>query len=452
MFRRFSLKDKKYNNLLRTKYVNPSKKNIHKGKIQRNNRTLTRLETNSSQTSILSKTLYTITNYSKSSNENLNTYQKTPIHRNSKSMINNNNTTKNNNNFYYLICKNCFDKNKAIKNLKKIKNQGDKKDLLNKTFNQINPYIFQDEMNQENKNRIINKMKERENKINIVKNKLEYDKLNNPTAKEALQIKNENSIDPLNNQKNIDPRYEKTKKRYENKERLILNNRDSYNINQPRKAIQDYYNKVQYEVPILEYSLGMSEECKQNYINELKKQIKEKNDNLKREQNEQLLNEKKANKEYINYLKYTFNKDNYDKYKKQKEFNEDNNKLIEFKKRKEEEEKNNRKIYEKKLNEQINKEIEQEYYDNLNKRLDEIEQFNFWQKEAEKLKEKEKEKEKEDRKKWKNYEEEFEIKCIHGNNIYKCSICNRTFKKDQLIKVRVNNTNSNYLKKYKKIK
>ena len=240
MFRRFSLKDKKYNNLLRTKYVNPSKKNIHKGKIQRNNRTLTRLETNSSQTSILSKTLYTITNYSKSSNEYLNTYQKTPIHRNSKSMINNNNTTKNNNNFYYLICKNCFDKNKAIKNLKKIKNKGDKKDLLNKTFNQINPYIFQDEMNQENKNRIINKMKERENKINIVKNKLEYDKLNNPTAKEALQIKNENSIDPLNNQKNIDPRYEKTKKRYENKERLILNNRDSYNINQPRKAIQDY--------------------------------------------------------------------------------------------------------------------------------------------------------------------------------------------------------------------
>ena len=224
MFRRFSLKDKKYNNLLRTKYVNPSKKNIHKGKIQRNNRTLTRLETNSSQTSVLSKTFYTITNYSKSSNENLNTYQKTKIQRNSKSMINNNNTTKNNNNFYYLICKNCFDKNKAIKNLKKIKNQGDKKDLLNKTFNQINPYIFQDEMNQENKNRIINKMKERENKINIVKNKLEYDKLNNPTAKEALQIKNENSIDPLNNQKNIDPRYEKTKKRYENKEKLILNN------------------------------------------------------------------------------------------------------------------------------------------------------------------------------------------------------------------------------------
>ena len=136
-------------------------------------------------------------------------------------MINNNNTTKNNNNFYYLICKNCFDKNKAIRNLKKIKNQGDKKDLLNKTFNQINPYIFQDEMNQENKNRIINKMKERENKINLVKNKLEYDKLNNPTAKEALQIKNENSIDPLNNQKNIDPLYEKTKKRYENKEKII---------------------------------------------------------------------------------------------------------------------------------------------------------------------------------------------------------------------------------------
>ena len=92
MFRRLSLKDEKYNNLLRTKYINPNKKNIHKGKIQRNNRTLTRLETNSSQTSILSKTLYTITNYSKSSNENL--YQKTKIYRNSKSMINNNNTTK----------------------------------------------------------------------------------------------------------------------------------------------------------------------------------------------------------------------------------------------------------------------------------------------------------------------------------------------------------------------
>ena len=445
MFRKHS-QDEKYINLLRIKYINPNKKNIHKGKIQRNNMTLTRLETNSSQSS---KTLYTITNYTQSSYNNINTNHKSKLNRNSKSMIN---STKNNNSFYYLICKNCFNNNKASKNIKKLKEQEDKKAFLNKTFIQINPFIFQDEMNQKNQNRIINKMKVRENKIKLVKDKLEYDKLNKPTAKEALQIKNENSVDPLNNQKNIDPRYEQTKKRYENKEKIILNNRESYNINQPRKAIQDYYNKVQYEVPILEYTLGMSEECKQNYINELKKQIKEKNDNIKKEQYEQLLNEKKTNKEYNDYLKYIHNKDNFDKIRKQKEFNDDNNKLIEFKKKKEEEEKNNKKIYEKKLNEQINKELNQDYYDNLNKRLNEIEQFNFWQKEAEKIKEKEKEKEKEDRRKWKNYEEEYEIKCIHGNNIYKCAICNRIFKKNQLIKIRVNNANSNYLKKYKKLK
>ncbi len=42
------------------------------------------------------------------------------------------------------------------------------------------------------------------------------------------------------------------------------------------------------------------------------------------------------------------------------------------------------------------------------------------------------------KKKWKNYSEEIEIKCQHGNNIYKCSICNKIYPRDQLIKIKSN--------------
>ena len=44
-----------------------------------------------------------------------------------------------------------------------------------------------------------------------------------------------------------------------------------------------------------------------------------------------------------------------------------------------------------------------------------------------------KEKEKEDNK-WKNYAEEYSVKCKHGLDITRCAICNKVFPKEKLIK------------------
>ena len=76
--------------------------------------------------------------------------------------------------------------------------------------------------------------------------------------------------------------------------------------------------------------------------------------------------------------------------------------------------------------------------DKMLKKIKNIEQMKNWMNEAMNDKFKRKKEEDEEKKKWKNYSEEIEIKCQHGNNIYKCSICNKIYPREQLIKIKSN--------------
>ena len=131
----------------------------------------------------------------------------------------------------------------------------------------------------------------------------------------------------------------------------------------------------------------------------------------------------------------------------QKRLKDYNEKMINLKKEKEEEEKNYKKDFQRRLSQRIKRENDEEYYNKMLTKIKNIEQMKNWMNEAMDKKIQKKKEEEKEKEKWKNYSEEFEIKCQHGNNIYKCSICNRIYPKDQLIKVRTNflhSKNSNF--------
>ena len=349
-----------------------------------------------------------------------------------------------NNSFYNLICKNCYNKRINLNNIKNDLEKPSRKEKLSLTFNEINPYFFNDKINGIHKNNINNKVMQRENLSKQVINSLEEYRKNNPSKKENLQFKNEFSINEFYGNNNLkDPRYEIVKKKYDLKEQIISQQKNIYNYNEPRKAIKQYYNKTMYEIPLMEPKYELSKECKQNYIKELKNQIINKENHEKNAKKIQLNAEIKANEDFNEYL----NKKNYSDYlnkiEQRNRLRDYNDKILNLKKEKEEEEKINNRDYERKLNEKINKEKEEEFYNNTVKKIQNIKQMNNWYNDAKKENEKKKREEKEEKNKWKNYSEEIEIKCQHGNNIFKCSICNRVLPRNKLIRVRNNFINKN---------
>ena len=176
--------------------------------------------------------------------------------------------------FYKLICNNCYNNKIATKNLKK--QPPEKKELLNKTFTKANPFFFQDKMNDVHNDKINKKIKELEKLQKQALDNLAKYHIQNPSNVEKLQKSNEFSINPLNSSEKEDPRLIKTQKNYDKKEDFINKNKDLYNIDKPRKAIRDYFNKCLYQVPVIEEEYHINPEYKKEFNKELKKQIEEK--------------------------------------------------------------------------------------------------------------------------------------------------------------------------------
>ena len=233
--------------------------------------------------------------------------------------------------FYKLICTNCYNNKKATKNFKKLPLE--KKDLLNKTFNKINPFYFQDKMRDMHKDNINNKINDLEKLQRDALNKLAKYQIDNPTNKEKLQKANEYSINPLNSQEKPDPRLIKTQRNYDNKEQFINKNKDLFKIDQPRKAIKDYFNKCLYQVPILEEEYHVDPQYKKEYNMELKKQIEENKIKKKKKKDEEIKEEKIANKEMNDYIAFLNKKNKENKQKKFEEFYKRNKILDDLKKR-----------------------------------------------------------------------------------------------------------------------
>ena len=377
-------------------------------------------------------------------NNNNDKNEKTPSIRSSKNKLNGlykkrrNSSDKNKGNgkaeeyFYKLICNNCYNNKIVTKNLKK--QPPEKKELLNKTFTKANPFFFQDKMNDVHKDKINKKIKELEKLQKQALDNLAKYKIQNPTNVEKLQKSNEFSINPLNSHEKEDPRLIKTQKNYDKKEDFINKNKDLYNIDKPRKAISDYFNKCLYKVPVIEEEYRVDPEYKKEVNKELKKQIEENKNNKKKKKDEEIKEEKIANKKMNDYFEFLKKKKNDEKKKNLEEFYKRNKILDDYKKKKEEEDKKKEKKFDEEFRKKMKEEDDKIKENKRRKKIDDINKLQKWLGDFEKSKkDKKKEKEKEDNK-WKNYAEEYSVKCKHGLDITRCAICNKVFPKEKLIK------------------
>ena len=111
-----------------------------------------------------------------------------------------------------------------------------------------------------------------------------------PNKKKELQYINEYTDNPTIGLNLQDEGYYRNKKRNDLVQGLVNDNLDLYNINKPRKAIRDYYNKVQYDIPLLESNFAPSKKYKIRYIDILKKQMEDAENKKKNERDERTNN------------------------------------------------------------------------------------------------------------------------------------------------------------------
>ena len=134
------------------------------------------------------------------------------------------------------------------------------------------------------------------------------------------------------------------------------------------------------------------------------------------------------------YIQYLNKKEKEDKEKDKEELINKNKLLSDYKKLKEEEDKKKDKKFDDEFKKKLKEEEDMIKEKKRQKKINDMNKLQQWIEDYEKEKDdKKKEKEKEDNK-WKNYAEEFNIKCKHGLDIYRCAICNKVFPKDKLIK------------------
>ena len=201
------------------------------------------------------------------------------------------------NEFNY-VCDNCYN-NKIV--TKKFKEQPpEQKEILNNTFNKVNPFYFQDKMKDLYKDKIQHRLKELEKIQRQALNNLAKYKIENPTGVEKLQKQQELSINPMVAHEREDPRVGKTLRAYDLKENFINANRDLYQIDKPRKAINDYYKKCIFQVPVLENEYFVDPKYIKQVSIDLRQQIEENQINKKKRREEEIKTERISNKK-MNY-------------------------------------------------------------------------------------------------------------------------------------------------------
>lgn len=186
--------------------------------------------------------------------------------------------------------------------------------LLNDVINELRKNAIEEKVN------IINEIQK-----NAIK-RLSYYKMNHPTDVEKLQTINENcKHKTIDFNSKIDPRVKNVLKKYETKQNLISKNKNFYIVNNPRKAIDDYYkiciSKPQFENHDYDYERHkMDQKHKDKILHDLENQIKckEKRKRLEKKiekENEIFMN--KINNEFFELMKA---KKIQDKKRKQKQF------------------------------------------------------------------------------------------------------------------------------------
>lgn len=231
-----------------------------------------------------------------------------------------------------------------------------------------------------------------------------------------------------------DPRMDKTLKKYDLKENFIYKNKDLYQIDKPRKAINDYYENCVYQVPMIEDTYFVEPKYVKQISIDLREQIEEKKIDKKRKKEEQIKSERLANKKMDEYNELLYKKNKEQRSNYLSEFYKRTNYLDNLRKiREENENKKNKKCIDN-VKQKMKKEDENKKAKFRQKKIDGITKLQIWKKnfdDEKKIKKKQKEVEAH---KWYNYSQDYIAKCLHGNEVTKCTLCNQTYHKEQLLK------------------
>ena len=189
----------------------------------------------------------------------------------------------------FLLCQNCI--NDRLIEEKRRKNELNKKSSI--------PDVFEDKYKNYSENLIKEKVLQRERNIKEIYNNLE--KWNELNDKDRLIRENENSINPLY-QDNHNYLYEKFRKNYENKQKLIKDNFNKFQNNE-RPEITNYFinyvNNPKYKgIDYGEYKPKIYDI--DNYRKDLDEQINYRNNKIRKEKEE---DKKRENLNYNSEMK-----------------------------------------------------------------------------------------------------------------------------------------------------
>ena len=316
-----------------------------------------------------------------------------------------------------LYCRNCINKKLNLKkNLTKYMNSNNSYDFNlheNITLKQLDEDYITDKIIQNERRQLA--------AFNYLK---AYQDKNPKSNKDKLQYINENSEYPFIGLNLQDYLYYNNKKRNEKINKLVIKNISSYNLSQPRKEINDYYNKVMFQAPLLEKDYRPSNKYKMKYIETLQKQIDEdKKLKLNKKKEEQKKEKTEINKYNELFLKIDAERRNKNmvKYNLIKENNNNMNKI------KKEKDESNRKedihIYQNRLRKL--KERENEYKTFINQqRLNEINNLQNWIDENMKQKREQMNKKEKEDMRWKKYLKQMTDSFHDYSQADKCAECN----------------------------
>ena len=340
--------------------------------------------------------------------------------------------------FYKLLCEPCIKKAIVLKDFAHNMKKPSKKDKLNKCFNTTNSFLFQDKMNNKEKQRIQNKVEQYKDLQNkAIDNLNNYYKNNPQNKKDLLILSNEFSCNPLSPEDVQDEGYFRNKVKYDKTQKMIEQNKELYNFNQPRKEIQDYLNKCKYDSHIFEGEFPPSKQLKQDLIDTLKDQINYKNYINNKNKKEELKAQEKSKKIYNDYIQSLNEREEKERLQKQKELIDYNKKIIEENEKKKKNNEFKERKNEKILLDKLIKEEENAKKRKQEEKIKNINNLQKWIKNNQKTKEQQKKWEKEDINAYMKCQERIRNRCIHGIPYGKCDLCNRLLPKSNLYKVAI---------------
>lgn len=319
-----------------------------------------------------------------------------------------------------------------------------KKEKLNKSFNTIHPFYFQDKIQLMKKEKIEKKVKDRMHIQREALKQLSLYKIKNPSKKEVLQKINELSINPLLAHEPKPPLYLKTIENYYYNDNIIKKN-DINIFNKPRKEIEAYYNKCQYQIPSTLNS-DATIHTKAKYIfpieekNKFEKHIKEelmkqrkKMYQLRENRIDEINRGKIRNKLYNDLNIYIKNNEKQLKLNKEKEIILDNNILNEYNRYIKTHLNDGKKDGYNNIIKKMEKEDLKEKNEKNQEKMREKQILKDWNNMYKKTKLRRKDEKNKEKKMWRNYSETFEINYKNKNNFKTHLQCRKNISKDKII-------------------